>query len=199
MNTEIEILKQIYMKPGIYVRSISRELKIGIPSVKYGLRKLLEKKLIYSEKEGRNLKFWVNFRSRYVVPYLYAVEYDRLVKLPRNIQDAVFHFLEYFMSGPPMITVVFGSYASGDYNKGSDLDIFMVFEKSDKGRVERVSKIISGSHGINVEPVSMTWEDFQRQFSSSDFMKSVRMNKIIVSGIEWWVMRERKGTWKEIE
>ena len=52
MNTELELLKSVYLNHGIYVRSLARKLKIGIPSVKYGLNKLIKKRLIKSEKEG---------------------------------------------------------------------------------------------------------------------------------------------------
>ena len=202
MTTEMELLKQIYMKPGMYVRSLSRELKVGIPSIKYELDKLLSKKVITSRKEGRNLKFYVNFSNKMTVPCLYNVEYSRVSELPKNVQDAVFHFLE-FLQHKPVLTLVFGSYARGDYKKGSDLDVLVVFSETIDKRIEQKSKIISSRHGISFEPVYLSWDDFsKRYFDRSDsFMSQIRKDKILINGIEWWTMLERFGAghdWKEM-
>jgi predicted nucleotidyltransferase len=202
MNTEIGIFKQIYLKPGIHVRSLSRELKIGIPSIKYGLKKLLSKNLIKPEKEGRNLKFYINYKNNLVVPYLYNVEYSRLLELPNNVQNALFHFLDYCRHKAPVLTLIFGSYASGDYTKGSDLDVLIVYNEIDEKLskwIEGIAKIFSNNHNVDFQPVYLTWEEFHRKLynRTDDLMNRVREDKILVSGIEWWVLLEGKCHWKE--
>lgn len=197
MSTETEIFKQVYMKPGIHVRMLSRELKVGMPSVKYALKKLYEKRLVNAEKEGRNVKLYVNYKNRLAVPYIYNVEYERLLSLPKKAQDAVFHVMDYLFAEPPVMVLVFGSYVSGDYTNASDLDILIVSNNGDGQRMEKVAKIVSSGHGIEIQPVYMTYKDLHRNFHG-DFIQKVRENKIIVTGAEWWIKLERKGTWREM-
>jgi hypothetical protein len=200
MNTEMEIFKKIYLNPGIHIRALSREMKIGIPSVKYALGKLEKNRLLESRMEGRNMKFFINYRNRLAIPYLYAVEYDRLMALPKNVQQVISHFMDFFLGGNaeiPIITIIFGSYAAGNYNEESDLDVLVVFNDGDAKRVENIAKIVSSSHSIDMQPVYMNYEDMHRNFNN-DFMENVRKNKIIISGLEWWIRLERKSGWNEI-
>ena len=39
-KTEIRILEQIYLNPGIHKRELSKQLKLGMPSIDYGLQKI---------------------------------------------------------------------------------------------------------------------------------------------------------------
>lgn len=192
METELELLKLIYLNPGIYVRSLARELKIGLPSVKYGLNKLMAKKLIKSKKEGRNLKFYVNYKNSLIIPFLYNVEYSRFLKLPKYVQDAIFDFLK-ILKNKPILTLIFGSYAAGDYTKKSDLDILVVFNEIEK-EIEKKARIAAGRYNIKIEPVYLTWEEFNKKFfdEKDKFMKQIKNNKILINGIEWWLLLENE-------
>ena len=125
MTTELEILKEAYLTPGIHVRQLSRKLKIGMPSVKYGINKLTGKKLLITVKEGRNLKFYLNYKTPLIIPLLHEAEQARFLKLPKQAQSAVFDFLK-ALNEKPVISVIFGSYASGEHTKQSDIDILLV-------------------------------------------------------------------------
>jgi predicted nucleotidyltransferase len=175
------------------VRSIARKLKLGIPSVKYGLDKLIKKKLIKSKKEGRNLKFYINYKNNLIIPSLYNIEYSRLLKLPKYVQDVVFDFLK-ILEDKPILTLIFGSYAIGDYTKQSDLDVLLVFNKI-RGEIEKKAKIVADRYDIKLEPVYLSWEKFSAKFfnKKDKFMKQVKDNKILINGIEWWVLLENEA------
>jgi len=192
METELKLLKLIYLYAGIYVRELSRKLEIGIPSVKYGLDKLISKKLIMAKKEGRNLKFFINYGNNLIIPYLYSIEYSRIMDLPLRIRESIFDFLG-ALKYKPTITLVFGSYASGKYSKDSDVDILLVFNKISED-IEEKSRIIGGRYSIKLEPVYITLEDFNKKFfdKKDRFMKQVKENRILVNGIEWWVLLENE-------
>ncbi|RLJ06601.1 MAG: hypothetical protein DRP16_04960 [Candidatus Aenigmatarchaeota archaeon] len=194
MNTELELLKLIYLNPGIYVRSLARELNLGIPSVKYGLNKLIKKRLINSEKEGRNLKFYINYKNNLIISFLYNIEYSRFLKLPKHAQDAVFDFLK-ILKDKPVLTLIFGSYAIGNYTKQSDLDILLIFNKMNEN-IEEKAKIVAGRYNIKLEPVYLSWQEFSKKFfdKKDKFMKEIKNNKILINGIEWWVMLENEAT-----
>ena len=76
------MFEKIYLKPGIHLREICRQINLSIPSVKNHLDKLLEEKVITKVKDGRNLKFFVNISNRKTIPYLSKVESNRIGKLP---------------------------------------------------------------------------------------------------------------------
>lgn len=192
METELELLKLIYLEQGIYVRALSRKLKIGIPSVKYALNKLIEKKLITSKKEGRNLKFYLNYENYLVIPFLYNIEYSRILKFPKNIQESIFDFLK-ILENKPVLTLIFGSYANNSYTKQSDLDILLVFNELEK-EIEEKTKIISGRYNIKIAPVYLSWKEFNKKFFNEKdlFIKQVRNNKVLINGIEWWIFLENE-------
>lgn len=187
----VEVLKEIYLNPGIHLRELVRRLKLGIPSVKNHLNKLLKDRVIFQIREGRNLKFFLNFKSSKIVSYLYSVESLRLEKLP-VARSAVSDLLS-ALENKPVIALIFGSYAKGDYRESSDLDILLVFNKIKKD-IEEKAKIVTARYSIRVQPVYLTWEEFKRKFFDAKdvFIKEIKRSKILVSGIEYWVMLENE-------
>jgi len=189
---KIEILEKIYLNPGIYLREIARRTNLGIPAVKNHIEKFLREKTIIKRKEGRNVKFFINFKNRKIVPYLYEVEAYRLEKLPRNVYNAVMDLL-FALENKPLITIIFGSYARGDYTKESDLDILLVFNEINK-EVEEKTKLIASRYNLKINPIYLSWKEFKEKFfdAKDAFMREIRENKIIVNGIEHWVMLENE-------
>jgi predicted nucleotidyltransferase len=192
MNTELEILKLIYLKEGIHVREMSRQLKIGIPSVKYALEKLISKKLILNKKEARNLKFYLNFKNNLLTSSLYQVEYNRISKLPKLVQDSLFDLIK-ILDKKPVLAIIFGSYAKNLYSDESDLDLLFVFNETDD-EVEKKSEIIGNRYNLNIQPIYLNFNEFNKNFfnEKDKFMKQVKENKIIMVGIELWVMMENE-------
>jgi len=189
---KIEILEKIYLNPGIHLREIARRTNLGIPAVKNHIDKFLKEKIIIKRKEGRNVKFFINFKNRKIVPYLYEVEAYRLEKLPKNVYNAVMDLLS-ALENKPLITIIFGSYAKGDYTKESDLDILLVFNETNK-EIEEKAKLIASRYNLRINPIYLSWKEFKEKFFDAKdvFMREVRENKIIVNGIEHWVMLENE-------
>ncbi|MBL7170018.1 MAG: nucleotidyltransferase domain-containing protein [Candidatus Aenigmarchaeota archaeon] len=189
---KIEILEKIYLSPGIHLREICRQVNLGIPSVKNHLDKLLKNRIIKKKKEGRNLKFFVNFENRKVISYLSEVEAKRLENLPNVVGNSVFNLLQ-SLEAKPVITIIFGSYAKGDYTKESDLDVLLVFNRVEK-EIEEKTKIVNSRYSVKISPVYLTWKEFQKKFFDSRdiFMREIKENKIIITGMEYWVMLENE-------
>jgi len=191
----LKILTEIYLNRGIHLREISRKINLGIPAVKNQIDKLLKEALIVKKYEGRNLKFFLNTKNLFLISYLYQVEYSRLKKLPKFIKDMVFDFLK-ILENKPILTIIFGSYAKGNYTKTSDLDILLVFNQLNKKEIEPKARIISNRYGINLEPIYLSFKEFRKKFfdERDDFMKGLKNNKIIINGIEYWVLLENEKT-----
>ena len=188
----IEILEKIYLNQGIHLREICRQVSLGIPAVKNHLDKLLKEKVITKRMEGRNLKFFVNFKNRKIIPHLSEVESKRLEKLPKSVGNSVFDILN-SLETKPVITIIFGSYAKGNYTKESDLDVLLVFNRIEKEIGEK-TKLVNSRYSVEISPVYLTWKEFQNKFFDMKdvFMREIRENKIIVNGIEYWVILENE-------
>lgn len=198
-TTEVRIANLVWENPGIHVRELSRRLKLGIPSIKYAIEKLKLDKIIKSEIEGRNLKFYINYNARKTSNYLSLLNvYNIQEKLPENVRSMLYELLKLFNT-KPLMTIIFGSYAIGDYKETSDIDLLLIYADQDKipsAEIEQKSKLISERYGLKISPVYLKWNEFKENFHNNrdKFIKQVKKNKIIFIGIEWWVMLENESS-----
>ena len=122
-NTEIKILEQVYLNPGIHKRELSKRLNVGMPSIDYAIKKI--GKLLKTQKSGNQINFFLNYSTDNLCPALFIVEHIRLEKLPAKIKLSVQDFLKELPT-KPIIAVIFGSYANSSYTKNK----FLVSKKS---------------------------------------------------------------------
>src|SRR3989344_6658955 len=127
-NTELRVLEQIYLNPGIHQRELSKRLKLGMPSIDYALQKI--EKLLKKQKAGNQIKYFLDYSREGLSPALSTVEYVRLERLPAKVRLAVRDFLKE-LKDKPVLALIFGSYAHDSYTKESDIDILLVFQKID--------------------------------------------------------------------
>ena len=185
-NTEIRILEQIYLHPGIHKRELSKQLKLGMPSIDYGLKKI--SMLIKQKKSGNQINYFLDYAQEMLSLALGAVEYSRFEKLPEKVKLSVNDFLKE-LKDKPLVAVIFGSYASGTYTKSSDIDILLVFQKvEDSKEVENIAKRTSMKTNTQLNPVYLSYQEFKESFHNPTkaFSKKLKKDKIILIGIEWW-------------
>ncbi|MBS3072285.1 nucleotidyltransferase domain-containing protein [Candidatus Pacearchaeota archaeon] len=185
-KTEIRILELIYLNPGIHKRELSKQLKLGMPSIDYGLKKI--SRLIKQKKSGNQINYFLDYSKEEFTSSLNIVEYLRFERLPAKVRLAINDFLKE-LSEKPIIVVIFGSYASGNYTKNSDIDILLVFQKiEDSKKIENTAKKISMKTNTQLNPVYLSYQEFKESFhnSTKEFFKKLKKDKIILIGIEWW-------------
>lgn len=193
-NTEIRIMEQVYRNPGIHERELSKKLGLGMPSIKYGLSKLGG--IIKKQKSGNMIKLFLNYSGIKIVPMLYMVEYARIERLPAKIQLAVADFLKE-LPLKPVIALIFGSYARGDYKGDSDIDILLVYEHlTDTKKIENTANKINMRMNAKLNPVYLNYKDFSKSFhdATKTFFKNVRKDKLIIYGVELWRQLEDEET-----
>lgn len=185
-KTEIRILEQIYLNPGIHKRELSKQLKLGMPSIDYGVKKI--DNLIKQKKAANQINYFLDYSKEWLGSALSIVESGRFEKLPAKIKLSVRDFLNE-LEDKPQIVVIFGSYASGTYTKNSDIDILLVFQKVENSKtIEDLAKKIGMKTNTQLNPVYLTYQEFKESFhnSTKDFFKKLKIDKIILIGIEWW-------------
>jgi predicted nucleotidyltransferase len=185
-NTEVKIIEQVYLKPGIHKRELSKQIKLKMPSIDYAIKKL--GKSLKIDKSGNQINYSLDYSKNMIVPILYEVEYLRFERLPVNVRFAVKDFLSE-LKEKPVIALIFGSYAKGNYNSNSDIDILFVFQKlqSEKS-IEDTAKKIGMKTNTIINPVYLDYNSFRENFhnSTKEFFKNIRKDKIILVGIELW-------------
>jgi predicted nucleotidyltransferase len=185
-NTKIRILEQIYLNPGIHKRELSKRLKLGMPSIDYGLKKI--SKVIKKQKAGNQIRYFLDYSKECLSPQLSMVEHSRLEELPAKVRISVRELLRE-LKEKPIIALIFGSYADGTYTKSSDIDILLVFQKvGDSKQIENIAKKISMKTNTQINPIYLDYHSFRESFydSTKEFFKKIKNDKIIVVGIEWW-------------
>ncbi|MAG20199.1 hypothetical protein CL618_02085 [archaeon] len=193
-NTKLRILERIHLDPGIHKRKLAKELKLGMPSIEYGINKL--KDIILIKKSGNQLKLYLDYSKEKLTPELTYVEYNRFNKFSVKIKTAVINLLD-DLKEKPLLVIFFGSYVKGDYTRDSDIDILLVFQKLNNTRfIENTVKKINMKMDVKLSLVYLDYNDFKSSFhnSSKKFFNDLKKERLILLGIEWWRLLKNEET-----
>ena len=186
METKLKIIAEIEKKPnGVHLREISRLVNSGLPNVKRFLGILEEEKVVKREKEANLVKFKLR-ESEKTSAYLKQVHTEKFILLPSKIKIAVQDFLNE-MEIKPLIALIFGSYAKGNYNKESDVDVLLVFQKVENEKdFESLAKRISMRTNTKINPIYVNYKNFEKNFldKNHDFSREIRQDVVIILGVE---------------
>ncbi len=188
METKLKIIAELERnKKGVHLREISRLVNSGLPNVKRFLEILSKEKVVRKEKEANLVKFMLR-ESEKSIAYLKQVNTEKFILLPVKIQGAAIEFLEE-LETKPLIALIFGSYAAGNFTKESDIDVLLVFQKvEDEKDIENTAKRISMRTNTKISPVYINYKNFEKNFLNKehDFSREIRQNVIIVLGTEYY-------------
>ena len=91
------------------------------------------------------------------------------------------------MQEKPLIALVFGSFAKGNYTGNSDIDVLLVFQKIiNQADIENTAKRIGMRTNTKITPVYVDYGQFEKNFlnKNHEFSNEIRQNVIILAGIE---------------
>ena len=185
-KTELRVLEQIYLNPGIHKRELSKRLKLGMPSIDYALQKI--EKLLKTQKAGNQIRYFLDYSKEGLSPALSMVEYGRLERLPANVRLVVRDFLKE-LKDKPILALIFGSYTDSSYTHESDIDVLLVFQKiDDTKQIENTAKKVSMKTNTQLNSVYLDYDSFKESFHNptKEFFKKLKKDKIILIGVEWW-------------
>ena len=185
-KTELRVLEQIYLNPGIHKRELSKRLKLGMPSIDYALQKI--EKLLKTQKAGNQIRYFLDYSKEGLSPALSMVEYGRLERLPANVRLVVRDFLKE-LKDKPILALIFGSYTNSSYTQESDIDVLLVFQKiDDTKQIENTAKKVSMKTNTQLNSVYLDYDSFKESFHNptKEFFKKLKKDKIILIGVEWW-------------
>ena len=188
MENKLKIIKILdENRTGKHIREISRLVGTGLPNVKRYLD-MLEKENIIKKQKKANLINVILLYNNLSFSYLKQINSYKFTELPRNVQLVVQDFLS-SLKQKPLIALIFGSYAKGNYTKNSDLDIFLVFQDvNNEKQIEEEAKRISMRSNIKINPVYIDYITFKKTFldKNDSFSSEIKNRTIVLNGVEYY-------------
>jgi len=145
----------------LYFSEILRETGLTQNTTLKHLKNMQGLGLIISTKKIGNTFYKINPKN----PFLYAIfsyfDYKRFTKLPSERKRAVNEFLDKVKS-KPLIALIFGSTAKGTFEKESDIDILLIFNKKetiDKKLRENIKAVT----GVKIQAFIINFDYFKEQ------------------------------------
>ncbi len=178
-------------KSGIHIREICRLANLSLPSVIKHIVKGEKEKIILCEQVGNQKICKLNFKNVKLVSMIQKTESEKFEALPYAIQNAINSFMNELIE-KPLILLIFGSFAKNSYTKNSDLDVLLVFQRLDKKLIKNIEEFavrIKGRTMVNIQPVSLSYGDFEKEILSRDneFMKDIRKDSLILCGLDLYI------------
>ncbi|MGM5485304.1 MAG: nucleotidyltransferase domain-containing protein [Nanobdellota archaeon] len=158
-NEKIEILKILIANNSkrFTIKELSRIRNINYKSAYEAIEKLGE--VIEKEKIGNTNQCRFNNKFNKDVFLAEESRLDELLKIKgfKTIRN------ELMKAKFPFIAVIFGSYARGDFDKHSDIDLLLISEHPDE-----IENFVSWAP-LNLHLTSITYDEFIEMFSRKSF------------------------------
>ena len=142
----------------LYLREISRKLKLNESSVSRYLNRLVKENTLITEKEGNLKKFYVN---KIKISLLFPLfDYERFENLSLLRKNAIINYIKKSVS-KPVFLVVFGSTAKKTLRKDSDLDILEIINKIEKK--DKIINEVEAQTSIKIQLLQLTFNQFKKE------------------------------------
>ena len=117
-------------------------------------------------------------------------ELEKMKKIPRSIEIPIYKFaqtIQLLLESDLYAIILYGSYARGDYNNNSDVDIMILVDlpeteiKKIENDVYDVAFEIEINTGINISPVIKKRAQFEYWVDTLPYYRNVRDEGVIIS------------------
>jgi len=160
------------------INKLSRQTGINYKNTYDIIKRLNTQGLVQLEKFGQAQRCTLKRKPH---PLIFEAEYERREKLLKN-KDIKVLYNKLSQLSFPVTAILFGSHARGEAEKGSDIDLIAVCEKTRADEVQRNISIIP----LNIHLTILTWEEFLAMARTREFnvVQEALKHNIILTGIE---------------
>lgn len=145
----------------IYFSEILRETNLTQNTTLKHLKNLQEINLITSIKKIGNTFYRINKNNPQIYSIFSFFDFKRFNALPPERKRAITEFLEK-LKVKPLILLVFGSTAKGTFEKESDIDLLLVYNKKESKNSEVIDDI-GATSGVKIQTFIIDFEYFKEQ------------------------------------
>ena len=182
------------------MRELARLVKTSYNNTVRNIKILEKEKVIKKEKDANLIKIRLK-NHPLAIAYLKQAHTENFLALPKKISNAITEFLNE-LEEKPLIALIFGSHAKGNFTKDSDIDIFLVFQEIKQKDIENTAKRISMRTNTKISPVYVNYNEFEKNLLNKEheFSNEIRNNVIIITGIEqYYAISWRFQEWNSIQ
>lgn len=145
----------------LYFSEVLRETKLTQNTTLKHLANLQKLGLVLSTKRIGNTFYKVNAKNSLIYSVFSYFDYKKLNELPFERKKAISDFLGK-IEIKPLITVIFGSTAKGTFEKKSDIDILLIFNKKEL-ESQKLKKDIEAVTGVKIQTFIIDFGYFKEQ------------------------------------
>ncbi len=161
----------------IYVKQLSRELKISPSGTNRALKLLEEAKILFKDEKGKAHYYYLNNN----LPFIKFLKVAHFLAVIENwkIEEKFKNWDENLIS-----LALYGSYTTGEYDERSDIDLLLITLKSKKyflPLVQDMERYLNRE--VSLEVFNLTkWRKLKRE--NTTFHKEIMSNYILLMGSE---------------
>lgn len=145
----------------MYFSEILRETKLTQNTTLKHLENLRKNNLIISTKKIGNTFYRINRANPQIYSILSFFDYQRFNGLPIERKRTIQEFLDR-LRVKPLVALVFGSTAAGTYDRDSDIDMLLVYNKKEV-RERALAKDIAATTGVSIQTFIIDFEYLKEQ------------------------------------
>ena len=156
----------------LHLREIARKTEMNESSISRHLNQMAKAGLLKTISEANLRKFYVSQKD---IPLVFPLfDGDRLGKLPLLRRNAIIYFLQK-LEKTPVIAVVFGSTAKGNFRADSDLDLLLVVN----GKINDVpaKNFVEAQTSIRIQTFFISENKFKKELKT-------KTDKVLLSAVE---------------
>ncbi len=155
----------------LHLRDISRKINLRESATSRHLQALEKTNILKSYQEANLKKYSL---KKQVIPEIFSsFDVEKLEALPLLRKNALKEYLK-ALKNKPVLMIVFGSTAKGNYKEDSDLDIIEIF--TTKTNTKDAKKHAEALTGISIQSFQITEANFYKELKMKE-------DKVIQSGI----------------
>jgi len=156
----------------IHLRDISRKIRLNESTTSTHLNNLVKGGILKTEKEA-NLKKFSIYKNK--IPFIFPLfDYEKLDALPLVRRDAIKLYVEK-LDRKPLLVIIFGSTAKGNFRKDSDIDLLVIFPEKYDDR--KIIEYVDSQTGIRIQTFKITEKQFNEELK-------FKKDKVIQSALE---------------
>ncbi len=169
-----KILKRFYSNHNLplHLRELARKVEMNESSISRHLNHLVKIGLLKTIFEANLRKFYVTPRRIQIVFPLFDEE--RVEKLPLLRRNAVRYFIQK-LEKTPVIAVVFGSTAKGNFRDDSDLDLLLVTNV--KINDVPAKNFVEAQTAVRIQTFLISEKEFKKELKT-------KTDKVLLSALE---------------
>ncbi len=150
----------------MYFSEILRETKLTQNTTLKHLKNLQENNLIKCTKKIGNTFYKSNSKNPQIYSIFSYFDFKKFNELPFERRNAINEFLNKIQI-KPLIVIVFGSTAKGTFQKSSDIDMLLIYNKKESKDL-KLNKDIKAITGIEIQTLIIDFEYFKEQLLKED-------------------------------